>query len=318
MNGQNASVLGSGLTCSAAVTASSPVGSYASNCSGASDANYSITYQPGTVSVVPATLTVTANNVSKAFGANVPTLTATISGFVNGQTLATSGVTGQAACTTTATSTSPAGTYPITCTPGTLAAANYTFTFVSGTLTVTVSSRTVCDFIGDLVVSGGQSVLIPRGCIVIGSVTVDPGSSLDAEGSIILGALKFTAGVVLRFCSATVIGAVYATQASNTIVIGDGTSSCLGSAIGGLVTLTGNNAGVTLQKAAMLTAFLINSNHGGIQVENNAAVGVIAVNGNSGGANVTGNCILGSLTVTGNTGTVVDRPNQVIGFAQLQ
>jgi len=318
VNGQNASVLGSGLTCSAAVTAASPVGSYASNCSGASDANYSITYQPGSVTVVPATLTVTANNVSKAFGATVPALTATISGFVNGQTLATSGVTGQAACTTTATSTSPAGTYPITCTPGTLASPNYSFTFVGGTLTVTVSSKTVCDFIGNLVVSGGQSVLIPRGCIVIGSVTVETGSSLDAEGSIILGAVKFTGGVVLRFCSATVVGAVYATQASNTIVMGDGTSSCLGSAIGGLVTLTGNNAGVTLQKAAMLTAFLINSNHGGVQVENNAAVGVIAVNSNAGGATVTGNCILGSLTVTGNTGTVVDRPNQVIGFEQLQ
>ena len=135
-----------------------------SNCSGAADANYSISYVPGTVTVGPATLTVTANNVTKAFGAAVPTLTATISGFVNGQTLATSGVTGSALCTTTAVTTSPGGTYPITCSLGTLAAHNYTFTFVAGTLTVTFSQKTVCNYIGSLVVSGGQSVLIPPGC----------------------------------------------------------------------------------------------------------------------------------------------------------
>ena len=54
-----------------------------------------------------------------------------------------SGVTGLASCTTTATSSSAAGTYPITCTAGTLAAANYSFTFVAGTLTVTASSPAV-------------------------------------------------------------------------------------------------------------------------------------------------------------------------------
>ena len=67
----------------------------------------------------------------------------------------------------------------------------------------------------------------------------------------------------------------------------------------------------------MLAAFSINSNSGGVVVDNNSAVGVICVEQNTGGANVVGNA-LGSLTVTGNTGTVVDRPNQVIGFQQLQ
>jgi hypothetical protein len=45
-------------------------------------------------------------------------------------------VSGAASLTTKATSTSPAGTYPIVAAQGTLAAANYTFTFVNGTLTV--------------------------------------------------------------------------------------------------------------------------------------------------------------------------------------
>ncbi len=202
------------------------------------------------MTVAPATLTVTANNVTKAFGAAVPTLTATISGFVNGQTLATSGVTGQALCTTTATTTSPGGTYPITCSLGTLAAHNYTFSFVPGTLTVTFNQRTVCNYIGSLVVSGGQTVLIPPGCHVIGAINVETGSSLDAEGAIVIGSVSFNSGAVLRFCSTTVVGALYAAGATNPVVLGDGTSSCLGDEIAGLFTLTSNTAGVSLQKAA--------------------------------------------------------------------
>ena len=85
-----------------------------------------------------AQLTVTANNQSRLFGQANPPLTYTISGFVGGDTSAV--VSGTAACTTTATPSSPAGTYPITCTAGTLSAPGYTFaTFVAGTLTVSYS-----------------------------------------------------------------------------------------------------------------------------------------------------------------------------------
>ena len=294
------------------------MGSYASNCSGAADANYSISYVPGTVTVTPATATVTANNVTKAFGAAVPTLTATISGFVNGQTLATSGVTGSALCTTTAVTTSPGGTYPITCSLGTLAAHNYTFAFVGGTLTVTFSQKTVCNYIGSLVVSGGESVLIPPGCSVIGAINVETGSSLDAEGAIVVGAVSFNSGVVLRFCSTTVVGALYASLATNPVVMGDGTTSCLGDEIAGLVTLTGNTAGVSLQKADMLAAVSITSNAGGVKVENCDAIALVSVKNNTGGTTVVSNSMLGALTVTGNAAPVVDRPNSVWGVAQLQ
>ena len=149
-------------------TDSTPVGSYASTCSGVTDANYTITYVSGTVPVTAATLTVTANNQTMPFGSAVPTLTATITGFVDGQTLATSGVTGWPVCTTTATSMTPAGTYPITCTIGTLTATNYTFAFVSGTLTITSTTTIACYTIGQVTVSAGQSVKIAPGCFVIG------------------------------------------------------------------------------------------------------------------------------------------------------
>ncbi len=174
-NGDTSSVLGAGLGCSTSAGPTSPVGSYSSSCSGASDPNYTITYAGGTVTVGPATLTVTATSLTKQFGSANPPLTYAVSGFVNGQTLTTSGVTGQAACTTAATTTSPAGSYPITCAPGTLAAVNYVFTFVSGTLTVQNSTTLACLTIGSVTVSAGQSVRIAPGCTVIGSITVKPG-----------------------------------------------------------------------------------------------------------------------------------------------
>jgi hypothetical protein len=57
-----------------------------------------------------------------------------ISGFVNGQGIGI--VTGTPNLSTTATSISRAGKYPITITQGTLAAPNYFFENVPGVLTV--------------------------------------------------------------------------------------------------------------------------------------------------------------------------------------
>jgi hypothetical protein len=296
-NGDTSSVLGSGLSCSTAAGPTSPVGSYSSSCSGASDPNYIITYAGGTVTVGPATLAVTAGNLSKEFGSANPALTYAVSGFVNGQTLATSGVTGQAACTTTATTTSPAGSYPITCAPGTLAAVNYAFTFVSGTLTVENTTTLACLTIGSVTVSAGQSVRIAPGCTVIGSITVKPGGALDSEGALVLGALIGTGGTV-RMCDSSFALIFTATGATGPIVVGNGTSSCQGSTLIGGVSFT--------------------SDTGGVSLELNTALGAISVTHDSGGVTVTGNQVYGSLTVSGNTGVVVDHPNTVFGSSSLQ
>ena len=68
--------------------------------------------------------------------ANPDPLPYQITGFQNGETLGTSGVSGSPDLTTTAVLASPVGTYPITCTVGTLAADNYSFTTVDATLSV--------------------------------------------------------------------------------------------------------------------------------------------------------------------------------------
>ena len=50
--------------------------------------NYAISYNAGTLTVTAAALTVTANNLSKVYGAALPALTYTYSGLVNGDTAA--------------------------------------------------------------------------------------------------------------------------------------------------------------------------------------------------------------------------------------
>jgi len=90
-----------------------------------------------------APLTVQALNTLRAPNtANPDPLPYRIAGYQNGQSLATSGVTGAPALTTTAILSSPVGDYPITAALGSLAASNYSFTFVNGTLTVAVVANT--------------------------------------------------------------------------------------------------------------------------------------------------------------------------------
>ncbi|MGC2529518.1 MAG: MBG domain-containing protein, partial [Candidatus Acidiferrum sp.] len=133
VNGDTSSVLIGTLSCATTATSTSPVGTYPIVCSGQSAANYSITYLPGQLTVGKATLTITANNLTKNFDALNPTLTWTANGFLNGDS--TSVFTTLPTCTTTAITTSPVGSYPIACSGA--AAANYTFSYVAGSLTVT-------------------------------------------------------------------------------------------------------------------------------------------------------------------------------------
>lgn len=82
-------------------------------------------------------LTVLANNKARVEGRLNPSLTYTISGFVNGDSLSV--VSGAPTLITQADSASPPGSYAITLSQGTLSAANYDFHFVPGILTVTVA-----------------------------------------------------------------------------------------------------------------------------------------------------------------------------------
>ncbi len=122
----------SGVVLSTTTGSAATAGTHPITATGGTAANYTITFVPGTLTVSPAPLTVTADNKSKVCGGTDPSLTYTPSGtlYYGDQYSVISGVVLSTATGAAAT----VGTHPITATGGT--AANYTITDVAGTLTV--------------------------------------------------------------------------------------------------------------------------------------------------------------------------------------
>ena len=144
VNGETSAVVSGTPALSTVANPTSSVGGYAITAAigTLTSANYSFGLVDGSLTVTKAPLTVTADDKTRTSGAADPTFTATLTGFVNGETSAV--VTGAATFSSTATPTSAAGTYPITPAIGTLTAANYAFTtFANGTLTVSQTSQTL-------------------------------------------------------------------------------------------------------------------------------------------------------------------------------
>ncbi|HAV60908.1 MAG TPA: hypothetical protein DCY13_00900 [Verrucomicrobiales bacterium] len=132
VNGDTPASLDSPAAISTSATSASPVGVYAINAGGAVDSNYLFTYVAGSLSVTPASLTISADNKAKSYGAAVPTLTASYAGLVNGDTAAS--LDSPVVLATGATGSSDTGTYSIDVSGA--ADANYAISFAPGILTV--------------------------------------------------------------------------------------------------------------------------------------------------------------------------------------
>jgi hypothetical protein len=141
VNGDTSTSLTAPPTLATTATAASHVGGnpYRITASGAVDSNYTISFAPGTLTVEPVALTITADSQTKAYGAALPTLTASYSGLVNGDS--STSLTTPPTLGTTATAASHVGSYPITA--GAAVDADYTINYVAGTLTVTPAALTI-------------------------------------------------------------------------------------------------------------------------------------------------------------------------------
>ena len=133
-------VNGDTFTVSATTTATqgSPPGSYPVTpaVSGANLSDYIVSGGNGTLTVNPAALTVTGSSASRTYGMANPALTGTVDGAMNGDTFT-------ATATTTATESSPVGSYPVTPAVSGTNLSDYTVNTVGGTLTVTPAALTV-------------------------------------------------------------------------------------------------------------------------------------------------------------------------------
>src|SRR5580765_4499038 len=243
-----------------------------------------------TIVVTKAPLTVTADHKSRLFGAANPALTATLTGFVLGQTAATSDVTGSASCTTTAVAFSPPGDYPITCTLGSLSSTNYSFgPFVANTLSVTTTAPCLTGTRnGPLTVAAGQAFCTEPGARLNGPITVSPGGAIDLAGAVVTGPVRASGATVVRICGTTVSGPLSVSGSTGLVLVGGdaATGPCAGNTISGPVDLT--------------------NNHGGVECNGNRVTGPLTISGttgtlpppDTGSVHATGNTVGGPTRIT--------------------
>ena len=155
VNGDTLSALSGTLSCISTATPSSSVGSYWINCSGLSSSNYRLVYASGTLTIIPAPLTIAANNAARPYGANNPAFTGIFNGLQNADPISTN-------FTTAATPASAVGVYPIT--PVVLdpsnRLSNYAVTLVNGTITVVPETTSLNVTISPLSIAVGQSATL--------------------------------------------------------------------------------------------------------------------------------------------------------------
>ncbi|WP_162801349.1 MBG domain-containing protein [Azospirillum brasilense] len=241
-NGQSDALL-SGVTVSTSATALSDVGDYASTAtggvlSGAAVGNYTIVHTTGTVSITPATLTVTAADGTMVYGDAVPSLGYTTSGWKNGQSGALlSGVD----VSTNATALSDVGSaYTTTATGGTLsgaAAGNYTFSYVNGAFSVTPATLTVT---------------ADNGTMVYGDAVPSLGYTASGWKNGQSGALLSGVTVSTDATSLSNVGTAYITTATGGTLSGAAAGNYTLSHVGGSFAVTPATLTVTADNGTMV------------------------------------------------------------------
>jgi len=181
-----------------------------------------------TFTVAPASLyvTVTPQNSEREYGAPNGIYSFTLGNsegpgspgaFVGNDSDVPSVITGTPVITTAATQDSPPGVYPITISTGSLQAANYTFVFVPGTLTILPAGSYT-------ITSSPASLTIPAGESRQASITVTPVNLY--QGTVTLSCGQLPANVTCIFSPSTFTftgatnaagNAAFATQGTLTI-----------------------------------------------------------------------------------------------------
>jgi hypothetical protein len=160
--------------------------------------DYATLTSTASINVAQAALTVTADNASRSFGASNPTLTAVASGVVNNDIVV-------ASATSSATSSSAPGSYPIVPAVTGTNIASYKVTPVNGTLTVTQAKTATS------LTAPAASVL--TGASVTFSIFVSPGFAGTPTGSVqvlngttLLATVPLTAPVTAYTTSSLPVG----------------------------------------------------------------------------------------------------------------
>ena len=254
-------------TLSVRIPATTGAGSWSGNVSLASTGATGVTAAIPSSTVNKKALAVTADDKTREW--NQPNaFTATITGFVNGESA--SALTGSPSLTSTATQASAPGTYSIVAALGTLASDNYSFpTFNNGTLTVTIATVVfdvpVGDSVTDTTVRTGYTRIVKQGAgtltlnqanSYVSGTVVDAGTLIVASGDALgagattvnaTGTLQVGSGVTVKTQSVTIAGGTLAAAGATILVnatTGIGTLAITSGSVTGAPGLTVSGNGV--------------------------------------------------------------------------
>ncbi|MCR4334364.1 MAG: hypothetical protein NUV47_01365 [Patescibacteria group bacterium] len=256
------------------------------------------------------TLTITADNKTKVQGTANPTLTASYSGFTNGDT----SVSGSPSLSTTAVTGSAVGDYTITVTAGTLSSSNYSFSFTNGTLTVTAPPT----FTLNVSTSGSGSITgtgincgsdctetYTSGTSV--TLTASPSSGYDFSSWSGCSSTNGTSCTV-SMTSAKSVTATFTQQTFNYSLSNNGNISVTAGTSGSnLITVTrtaGLTQPVTVSASGLPTGATATFATNGVNPTSNISLSV----------STTGNTPVGTHTIT-ITGTSANTPNKTTTFS---
>ena len=302
----------SGVTeTSTGAAVSATVGSYnivPSAAAGTGLSNYTISYMPGTLSVTPAPLTITANNDSKTYG-TLKTFSGTAftqTGLVtaNGDTI--SGVTETSPGSPASATVGSYNIVPSAATGSGLS--NYSIGYVNGTLTVNLSPSGASIYVLDATAGGALNLSGNASINIAGNVVVDSNTS---SAILATGNARVTAGQVL------VVGGV--SKSGNASVTKTGTPGAMGDPLAGLTAPTYSGSPISEILSGNSTATINPGVYSQITVSGNASLtmkaGVYIIEGGgfteSGNASIKGSGVTiyntsnsggsyGSITLSGN------------------
>ncbi|SNS75145.1 NHL repeat-containing protein [Granulicella rosea] len=181
---------------------------------------------PVTVTLAKAPLAVVVNSLTKAYYSANPTLTGTLTGVVNNDQI---GIT----YSTTAVTSSPLGTYPITAVAPAAVTANYNVTVTPGVLTVVQATTATTVAASSTSVSATTSVTL--------TATVSPQAGTQT-GGIPTGTVTFFNNGTQLGTPVTINAAGVATYATTFAVVGQSTNNVITATYSGDTNFTKSSA----------------------------------------------------------------------------
>ena len=248
---------------------------------------YSLSQPSITASIIAASLTITANDVSKNYGSTLlggaGSTAFTSSGLVNGETIGTVTISynGGGAASAPATTYNITPSSPLAGTGSFFLASNYSITFVNGTLTVNTGSHgvwvgitntdfnTASNWADNTVPAAGDDIIVNAGAtynpvlsadVTVGSLVFASGTTLGLGGNTLTVNNEISGGGTLTATATSglalngITGTINFTSGNNTLqnlTLNSGATVTLGSA---LKIASGTGAGaVTIGSGATLT-----------------------------------------------------------------